>query len=82
MNSSISERLIRCFSAVFDQVNEKDIPLLSCDTYDGWDSLSNIMLLSIIQQEFSVSLSPEEAKELTSFDGVLSRINNYESDHK
>jgi acyl carrier protein len=74
MNESTRQRLLRCFAAVFDQIEEKDLPLLRMETSEAWDSLAHVMLMSVVQQEFSVDISLEEARRLNSFESLLERI--------
>ncbi len=74
MNEEIRERLVRCFTAVFDQIDENQVPLLHADTCELWDSLANVMLMSIIQQEFSTDISLEETKSLNSFEKLMEKV--------
>ena len=67
------EKLIRCFASVFDEVEEKEIPILNSDAKE-WDSLRLVMLISILQQEFSIEVSVEEIDALNSFDAFLRKI--------
>jgi acyl carrier protein len=38
---------------------------MSIDTVQGWDSMAHVALIMALQQEFSVSISPAQAIELT-----------------
>jgi acyl carrier protein len=38
---------------------------LSIDTVEGWDSMAHVALIMTLQKEFDVSISPQEAIELT-----------------
>jgi acyl carrier protein len=77
MRNDVKDRLIRCFAAVFDQVDEDAIPSMRSEVAnEAWDSLANVMLMSVVQQEFSVEISPEEAKSLDSFEKLLERVMN------
>lgn len=67
------DKLIRCFTSVFDEVEEETIPALNSDVKE-WDSLRLVMLISIVQQEFSVEVGVEEIDSLSSFDAFLRKI--------
>lgn len=81
MNEEIRERLVRCFTAVFDQIDENQVPLLHADTCELWDSLANVMLMSVIQQEFSIDISLEETKSLNSFKKLMEKVTFDGSDY-
>lgn len=81
MRDDVRERLIRCFAAVFDQVEEDAIPLLHSEAIEAWDSLANVMLMSVVQQEFSLNISLEEAKSLNSFETLFERVMSDGTDH-
>lgn len=68
------ERLIRCFAAVFDDVDEKEIPNLEAKNTKGWDSLAFVMLMNLIQQEFSVEIPLEEMETMDSFETMYNGI--------
>lgn len=38
---------------------------MSIDTVEGWDSMAHVGLIMTLQKEFDVSISPEDAIELT-----------------
>lgn len=81
MNEEIRERLVRCFTVVFDQIDENQVPLLHADTCELWDSLANVMLMSVIQQEFSIDISLEETKSLNSFKKLMEKVTFDGSDY-
>jgi acyl carrier protein len=74
MKEEMRERLVRCFTVVFDQIDENQVPLLQADTCELWDSLANVMLMSVIQQEFSIDISLEETKSLNSFEKLMEKV--------
>jgi len=64
-------RLIRCFAGVLRDVPAREIPKVNLTTLDGWDSVTTVTLLTVIQDEFGVEIEPEDIERLTSFDSVL-----------
>lgn len=68
--SDIRQRLTVCFAAVFPDLSPSDIPRASTATVSTWDSLASVTLVSIIEEEFSIQLAPDDLEELISFDLV------------
>ena len=74
----ILNRLQIIFQNVFDEdvsINEETKP----SDIDGWDSLTQIVLLSAIQNNFDIDISMDEA---ITIDGVASIIKIIESKKK
>ena len=72
----LSGRLIKCFSAVFPQLAEKEILIATPSGVAGWDSLASITLVSVIEEEFAIQIDPEDIEHLVSFELVLSYLKN------
>jgi acyl carrier protein len=49
-------------------------PGFSQETAPSWTSLVHLMLVSQIEQEFAVTLTNDEIRELTSFDRIVERL--------
>lgn len=64
-------RLIRCFAAVFPELGQAELRRASTSSVGSWDSLAAITLVSLIEEEFTIQIHPQELAELTSFDLVL-----------
>lgn len=66
MSRIVKDRVCLVVSEVFgvplEQVNDETSP----DTVPNWDSLQHIALIVALEAEFGVSLSPEDAVEMTS----------------
>ena len=69
--NEIGVRLSQCFSAVFPQLPEGEIPLAAPDVVDGWDSLASITLISVVEEEFGIQIDPEDIEQFVSFEAVL-----------
>jgi acyl carrier protein len=65
--SDNAERLRRCFSLVFPAIPENAIPGASVRTVADWDSLANINLLTVIEEEFGIAIATPDLPKLTSF---------------
>ncbi|MFC1874297.1 acyl carrier protein [Chloroflexota bacterium] len=66
MIQSTEDRLYRIISEVFGvpaaEINNESSP----DTIETWDSLSHLNLVLALEEEFGVSLSPEDVMEMLS----------------
>jgi acyl carrier protein len=62
---------VKCFSAVFPELSEREIPLASPLSVGAWDSLASVTLLSVLEEEFEVQIDPEALEQLVSFDLIL-----------
>lgn len=72
--NEIKHRLIRCFAAVFDDINEAEMPNLEVKNTKSWDSLAFVMLMNLVQQEFSVEIPVEQLDSLDSFEKFYGHI--------
>lgn len=64
-------RLVNCFATVFPELTRQEIPSASMGSLASWDSIAGITLLAVIEEEFGVSVSPDEVAGLVSFELVL-----------
>jgi len=55
-NNDIDDRLIRCFTAVFPDLSREQVVSASRDSIAGWDSLSGVTLVSVVEDEFGLDL--------------------------
>ena len=65
-----TDRLVRCFAAVFPNVSAERIPETSIDNVPDWDSLASVTLVALLEQEFGVQIDLFDLPELTSFSAV------------
>ncbi len=72
--SSNAERLTKCFSLVFPSLSADEIKRATVNSVPDWDSLANINLICVLEEEFGITLEANDLEELTSFDLVLSHI--------
>ena len=69
-----SERLTHCFQTVFPSLSPSEIPTASKAAVPEWDSVAQITLLTVVEEEFDIQFKPEELELLVSFDLVLELI--------
>jgi acyl carrier protein len=68
--SNLQERLVSCFSSVFPNLSFDEIPRASTASVANWDSLATVTLVSVIEEEFGVMITPEEYEYVVSFELV------------
>ncbi|APR83771.1 Hypothetical protein A7982_09120 [Minicystis rosea] len=69
--SDVSDRLAKCFAAVFPRLSAAEILRANVNSVSAWDSLATLTLAGLIEEEFSVVIDPRDRKELISFDLLL-----------
>ncbi len=69
--NEINTRLTKCFAAVFPQMSTPDIPTSSTSTFEEWDSLASITLVSVVEEEFAMQIDPEDIEHFVSYQAVL-----------
>lgn len=67
---SIEGRLVGCFQSVFPTLTAAEIPGASQATVAGWDSVSAIMLVNVVEEEFGIEIDFDALAELDSFDKI------------
>jgi acyl carrier protein len=69
--TGLQTRLTDCFAAVFPTVPTPELPTATIDTLPEWDSLASVTLLTVIEEEFAITIEPEQVEHLRSFDDFL-----------
>jgi acyl carrier protein len=68
---NLRQRLTSCFATVFPDLGEEEIPRAAMASVGAWDSLATITLLTVIEEEFSLQIPPEDLEQLSSFELIL-----------
>ena len=69
--AELESRLANCFAAAFPELDPQEITLVAMGSLASWDSLAGITLLSLIEEEFGLSISPDDVADLVSFELIL-----------
>jgi acyl carrier protein len=72
--ASISQRLQQCFQAVFPNLKQPEIATASSETLSDWDSVAQVTLISVVEEEFAVVLPEEKYGEMLSFAAWLAYL--------
>jgi acyl carrier protein len=73
----LESRLVNCFATAFPELDRQEIPSVSMGSLASWDSLAGITLLSLIEEEFSFSISADDVVDLVSFGLILDYLRKY-----
>ena len=68
--SGQTERLVRCFRAVFPDLSNDAIAAASVATMPQWDSLAMVTLVALLEREFAIKIDPLDLVECDSFAAV------------
>ena len=69
-----SDRLTRCFAAVFPKLSPETIHAATLETLSTWDSVAMVTLVALIEEEFEVSFDLNEIGRLNSYNAVLTEL--------
>jgi acyl carrier protein len=62
------------------ELNHEDIQNVTADSsfryFDVWDSLSALMIIAMIEDEYGINLSGEDIKKSETFNDLIEIINN------
>jgi acyl carrier protein len=70
-----TERLIKCFSAVFPAVGLEQLEAAEPATLADWDSVATVTLMSVMEEEFHIGIDPDDFEYLLSFSDALAYLN-------
>jgi acyl carrier protein len=76
----LKSRLVNCFATVFPELTPPEIPAVSMGSLASWDSVAGVTLLSVIEEEFSLSIPPDDVAGLVSFELILDYLRRSQSD--
>ena len=68
---SLEDRLAECFSAVFPNRSREELVTASRDSFQEWDSLAGVTLLTLLEEEFRLEFDLTDVEHLGSFHSVL-----------
>jgi acyl carrier protein len=74
------DRLQKCFEQVFPKLERSQIPEATSKTVEGWDSIAQLTLLSLIGEEFNLDVDFEAFEGATSFASVRELVRQKTAD--
>ena len=76
----LKSRLSNCFAIAFPELDPREIPSAAMGSLASWDSLTVITLVSLIEEEFSFSIPPDDVIDLVSFELIMDYLRRKQSD--
>jgi len=70
----LQTRLVNCFCAVFPELSSEDIIHASSASVQSWDSVAVVTLLTVIEEEFGISIDEDDPSQFDSFERILSYL--------
>jgi hypothetical protein len=74
--TELHQRLGRCFCLVFPDLRGPEVYSASVASLAAWDSMTMIVLVSVIEEEFHVKVAYEDLPDLVSFELFLDYLGN------
>lgn len=68
---NIESRVQQCFVTVFPDLQPGSVPSAVLDETPQWDSLATVILVTILEEEFSISIDPSDFGKLTSYSSIV-----------
>jgi len=70
----MEKRLAACFSDVLPELTAEEISQAGADSVVGWDSVTTVTLIAVIEEEFGVDIEIEDPAQFDSFQGILNYL--------
>ncbi len=78
--NDLQGRLSNCFAVAFPDLKPQEIASAAMGSMASWDSLAVITLVSLIEEEFSITIPPDDVIDLVSFELILEYLRRKQSD--
>ena len=72
----LKARLAQCFCATFPNLKADEAETADMDSVEAWDSLASVNLLVAVEEEFGLTIPPDEYDHLSSFSGFYEVLLN------
>lgn len=70
----MEKRLAACFSAVLPELAPEEISQASATSVESWDSVATVTLLTVVEEEFGISIDEEDPARFASFKNILTYL--------
>lgn len=72
-------RLAQCFAATFPELDEAEIERAAVTSVGAWDSMATVTLHALLEEEFGITIRPDDIDRLISFDLILHYLHEREA---
>lgn len=80
--NDLRNRLLDCFVLVFPGLKSQEASSASMGSLASWDSLAGVTLLAVVEEEFGVSILPDDLVQLSSFELILDYLRRSQSESR
>ena len=70
----VERRLVRCFAALFPDLDEAAIQHASMNSVAAWDSVATVTHVNLVEEDFRMQINLEDVEELVSFPQFLNYL--------
>jgi acyl carrier protein len=70
----LTERLLDCFRTVLEDLSDEQIKSAVRGEVDDWDSLATLTLITVVEEEFGITLDDEAVESFSSFEAARSAV--------
>lgn len=78
--TKVGDRLLRCFASVFPHLSADEIRASRVETLAGWDSLTAVTLVAVLEEEFKMDIDPLDLPELITFTAIQEYLQRHGAD--
>jgi len=71
---NVEDRLLRCFSVIFPELDETSLCEATLTSVEGWDSVATVTLINVIEEEFGVQIELDDVDLMVSFEQCLNYL--------
>jgi len=69
--SSAQARVEQCFRTAFPDLPEEELPRATMSSLSQWDSLSMLVLVGLIEEEFGLQIPPDDLGDFVSLELIV-----------
>ena len=69
--NSVQARVEQCFRTALPELPEEELPRATMCSLAQWDSLSTLVLVSLIEEEFGMQIPPDDLGDFVSFELIV-----------
>jgi len=70
------QKLKQIFNTILNKKKITDYNKLEINKTKNWDSLKHLNLIILLEEEFSIKITPDDMQELTNYKKILSFLNS------
>ena len=74
--SAVKARVEQCFRTAFPDLPEEELPRATMSSVAQWDSLSMLVLVSLIEEEFGLQIPADDLGDFVSLELIVDYLQN------